>query len=139
MSARLVADMLALAYDGFTAARDKNDEALRRDSVRLVSKALSHRDAGTFFSALQLALAEIHESPLGNDPELENNEDGDIDTEDTDEDSDSASPAYEGLVNGDEEEEGGKPDPEKEQGSVAKATANWKRLHEHFLQQSKVA
>lgn len=111
MSARDVADMLALAHRGFTEAASAHDENMRRMSVKLVSKALQHPDAAAFFGGLQLALAEIE--PFGNDPDIDDNGDGVMDPEEND-DVDAGSPAAEGLTDSGQDDDMDTPDNESE-------------------------
>ena len=138
MSVRHVADLLALAYEGFNQAETALDEELRRMSVKVVAKALAHPDAGAFFGGIQLALAEVKEAPFGNDPDIDDNDEGifdpeDDDTEDqdVDEDSPAAGPAYEGVTDGDEEDQLSENDQDenKEQSRVVTAAlANFRKF-----------
>ena len=163
MSVRDVADMLALAREGLVAAAQQSDEQLRRDSVRLVAKAVSHPEAGVFLSALQEALADFIEKPYGNDPDLDENEGGVLDPyaadvpdeqpdEGVDEDSPASSPAYEGITDGEDDgtdtdvnqnedpDEAGNDEDDQEleeeemEGAAYKLAANFRRLFHPFAE-----
>ena len=118
MTVRHVADLLALAHEGLIQAEAANDEGMRKMAKQIAIKALSHPDAGAFFGGIQLALAEVHEKPYGNDPDIDDNDEGVMDPEsdadeDVDEDSPAASPVYEGVTDGDEDEDSEKDDVDK--------------------------
>jgi hypothetical protein len=100
MSARDVVEMMAIAQKGLIASDKEMDEKLRRQSVRLLEKAARHVDATALFAVM---LAAVDESIFGNDPTIEENEDGVTDpetpdSEDIDEDSPAAGPADEGVT-----------------------------------------
>ena len=140
MSVLAVADLLAVAHEGYITGVANKDATLTSNSLLVVAKALQHPDAGAFFKGVAAALTE---DDWGNDPTIEHDDTGvlhDDDEEGPDEDSNAASPAYEGLVDGenddgrlddgsDEENQHG-PDVNRkgEMSAVAKASANWARL-----------
>jgi hypothetical protein len=113
---RDVVELLAIAHRGLTEAESNFDEKLRRQSMRLLEKAVKHPDAPAFFAAAQLAIDES----IGNDPDVDDNGEGIIDPEENtniDEDSPAAGPADEGVTDdegdtstdmnsGDDEEQG---------------------------------
>jgi hypothetical protein len=115
MSVKQVADMLALAYEGYDLAKKSNDLQLKHLSHKLVVKALSSESAAEFFGGIQLALAEVHENPFGNDPDIDDNDNGILDPEDDeiDENSPAASPAYEGITDNEDSSEDEKNKPEE--------------------------
>ncbi len=144
MSARSVADLLAVAREGYVAARASGDERLRRDSLRVAARAMEHPDSGAFFGGLCLALSEtdglgVSEDVEGNDPSIEDDGDVEQSPDVPDEDSPSASPAYEGIVNHDGDDrlddgsEGRPKSPDVNNhrvlSSFERAAANWTRLN----------
>ena len=136
MSAKKVADMLALAYEGYEKAKETNNAELKSLARELVIKALSNKEAGAFFGAIQLALGEIEETPFGNDPDIDDNDNGVSDPEDDDqptdmdEDTPAASPAYEGITDDEDSKEDNNNKPhEEESGLVALAAKNFLRFY----------
>jgi hypothetical protein len=144
MSLKLVADQLALAYEGFSLGKAKNDNELTQLSIKLVAKALQREEAAVIFSGIQLALAEftneeddgdnkkeIHEAPFGNDPDIDNNDEGIFDAEDNPENNPSASPSYEGLTDDKEHEDEADENKQKpeESASIKIAATNFKALY----------
>ena len=136
MSIRDVADMLALAHQGFSTASEQSDEQLRRMSIQLASKAFSHPDAAVFFGGLQLAVSElVEEKPWGNDPDIDDNDEGVMDPQDTEEDDEEApeasSPAYEGVTDEDGDKEDdmqSMQDRQKESSALKALASNFRRL-----------
>lgn len=131
MSVKKVADMLALAYEGLETAREANDAKLKELSLTLIAKAMQEEYACDFFSGIQLALGEIEENPFGNDPDIDNNDEGVMDPEsgEPDENSPAGSPSSVGITDdqGSHEDEKNKP---HEEGSmlIAIAASNFRRL-----------
>ena len=145
MSTRHVADLMVVAHEGFVVAERAGDEKLRADALRVVEVALAHPDAAAFFGGVALALDEL---PYGNDPDVDAHGEGLLQPapDAADEDSDAASPAYEGIVNGDNHDDAEKKsrrdvsderprDEGAELGAVRAAALNLARVAERAAEQ----
>jgi len=116
VSVKAVADLLAVAREGYAAGLEAKDAKLQKDALNVAALALGHKDAQVFFDGVVIALSEL---PFGNDPTMDNDghwdlpddapeappDEGDQDQGapgEADEDDNAASPAYEGIVDGDD-------------------------------------
>jgi hypothetical protein len=130
MSVKQVADMLALAYEGFEKAKTSNDKELHQLSKKLMIKALCNKSAGEFFGGIQLALGEIQESPFGNDPDIDDNDNGILDPEDEmDENNPASAPVYEGVTDDKDSHQDDKNKPQTDEAAIFTIVAkNFARL-----------